>query len=929
MRLCVLTAATLCAAATAGAAPLTLAQNGRTAYHILIDPQATPAEQHAAAELAAFLRQVTGVEFPIRQGTQAGPEPALVVGPGRAAKALASQIRFDRLSPDGIVLETRGRHLVLAGDRPRGTLYAVYTFLEDVVGCRWWSSKASTIPRKRTLVVPELHRRYIPPLEYREVFWYDAFDPDWAVRNKSNGDRPKLDEARGGQIRYGGPFMVHTFNLLVPWKEHFQEHPEWFSEIEGRRVASEMNNQLCLTNEALKEFMTAQVLAWLEKEPDTRILSVSQNDGLGRCECAACRALEEKEGSPSGPLLHFVNYVAERVARQYPNVAIDTLAYSYTRKPPKHVRPLPNVIVRLCSVECSFLEPLATSKRDQAFREDLQAWSRICQRLYVWDYTTNFAHYLSPYPNLGVLGPNVRFFADHGVKGIFEQGAYNSPGAELAEMKAWVLAKLLWDPRRDARALIREFARGYYGPAAPFILAYIDAVHRSAVESGQALGITVSPNAPFLTLKLLAHLEQLFDQAEAAVAGNPELLERVQVARLPVRYVWARRWLEFARQAAAEGVAWPGPPDYVENCQTFLEVARRHGITRVAEGAPLGTFEQLTLGTSLGPHWVRDWIASRLPGEPRMKDAAAVAQAIEESFGPAAPAMLGVLRELAEAIVAGRKHLHGYVAADAPALGLAEMGRLEAAFNQAEAAVQDDPEALSRVQVARLPLRYLWARRWSELQQRAKLAGTPWPGPADYAENCRTFLEVARRNNVAALSPGTPVSRFEEQCLALGRRPAPPPPGCEALDPSQYLDFQDDGFLFVQEARWAARERDDLASDGVALRVSTNHREWAAQSWMETAPRETRYTYYASIRCEKTGNAGTAFGLGLYDLTNGQVVEQRTVDCQDVPDDGRYHTYKITTAPLRGEMYLFVHPTNNPENVQAIWVDRFWVVKEK
>ena len=241
-----------------------------------------------------------------------------------------------------------------------------------------------------------------------------------------------------------------------------------------------------------------------------------------------------------------------------------------------------------------------------------------------------------------------------------------------------------------------------------------------------------------------------------------------------------------------------------------------------------------------------------------MKDAAAVAQAIEESFGPAAPAMLGVLRELAEAIVAGRKHLHGYVAADAPALGLAEMGRLEAAFNQAEAAVQDDPEALSRVQVARLPLRYLWARRWSELQQRAKLAGTPGPArPTTRRTAGRSSkwpgATTSRRSRRAHRSLGLRSSAWPGAARAT-------PPGCEALDP-QHLDFQDDGFLFVQEARWAARERDDLASDGVALRVSTNHREWAAQSWMETAPRETRYTYYASIRCEKTGTPAPPSGL--------------------------------------------------------------------
>ena len=67
-----------------------------------------------------------------------------------------------------------------------------------------------------------------------------------------------------------------------------------------------------------------------------------------------------------------------------------------------------------------------------------------------------------PHPNLRVLGPNVKFFVDHSVKGLFEQGAYTSKGAEMAELRAWVLARLLWNPALDGQELIDEFIAGYY-----------------------------------------------------------------------------------------------------------------------------------------------------------------------------------------------------------------------------------------------------------------------------------------------------------------------------------------------------------------------------------------------------------------------------------------------------------------------------------
>ena len=91
--------------------------------------------------------------------------------------------------------------------------------------------------------------------------------------------------------------------------------------------------------------------------------------------------------------------MAADIEEEFPHVAISTLAYQYTRKPPKHIKPRPNVIVRLCSIECSFSKPLA-DERNKPFRDDIVGWSEICDRLYIGDYTTNFRHHIMPHPNL-------------------------------------------------------------------------------------------------------------------------------------------------------------------------------------------------------------------------------------------------------------------------------------------------------------------------------------------------------------------------------------------------------------------------------------------------------------------------------------------------------------------------------------------------
>ena len=570
------------------AQPRVLAENGSTPYTIVVSAGANAAEQHAAAELAGFLKQVTGATF--RQVDRAGRGPHLYVGPGdHLAKAGVPDPAT--LGGDELVIATRGPDLVLVGGRPRGTLYAVYTFLEDVVGCRWWSSKVSLVPKTSRLVIPDVTRRERPAFEYREPFWWDAFDPDFAVRNKINGHRAPIDDKHGGHITYQG--FVHTFNRFVPPKRYFKTHPEWFSERGGKRTAD--HSQLCLTNDALKAFMAKQVMADLRKAPKAGIVSVSQNDWRNPCQCARCAALAKAEGSEAGPMLHFVNAVAERVGNEFPHVAISTLAYQYTRRPPRHVRPRPNVIVRLCSIECNFAEPLGTGRTNAAFRKDIEGWAKVADRLYVWDYTTNFGHYIQPHPNLRVLGPNVRFFAANSVKGLFEQGNYQSHGGEFAELRAWVLAKLLWNPKQDDRKLIERFVRGYYAQAAPHVLAYIGLIHDAVGKAGHYLSIGSSPHAPFLTFDVLLKAQTLFDAAEKAVADQAEVLDRVRMARLPVQYLWLVRWREFRAKARLRRVAWPGSSDYKTVAEAFLKLARAHHVTRIREGAGLEAFAQRTV----------------------------------------------------------------------------------------------------------------------------------------------------------------------------------------------------------------------------------------------------------------------------------------------------------------------------------------------
>lgn len=513
------------------AASLLLAEHGTTRYVIVSQPDATLLERRAAIDLQHFLQEVTGARFPIVSGSDAPPRFAVVVGPRKGEQFAEGEVR----------IRSHGNMLFLAGAGAKGTLFAVYRFLQEL-GCRWWSPDADAIPRRPTLFLGPIDIDERPAFLSRHVSLASAYDPDWAMRNL-------VDAAS-----YAG--FAHTFYMLVPPKLYFQSHPEWFSLVSGkRRVAGLYASQLCLSNASLRTFVAERVKQELRSHPEAQIASVSQNDWGGFCECDRCQLLYRKYGSKSGALLEFVNAVAALVEPEFPNAVIDTLAYSETRRPPTGIRARSNVAVRFCPIEADGSAPL-DSGRNAAILTDFMGWRKITERLHVWYYSANFSEYFLPHPNWFTLGSDMRFLHAQRVENVFLQGVASPPGGELGELRAWVLAQLTWDANRDERALIEEFVEGYYGKAAAKpILGYLDLMARAASTDFLPAG-NASDRSKFLTLDTLWQAEQRWRQAEEATTDG-ESLRRIKHSHLSVRYAWLVRWTALQLEARQRGIRWP------------------------------------------------------------------------------------------------------------------------------------------------------------------------------------------------------------------------------------------------------------------------------------------------------------------------------------------------------------------------------------
>ena len=539
----------------------TLFQDGSSAYTIVLDAQATEVEQYAAQELQYWLGQVSGAQIPIV--TEAPAEKRLV---------LDTEDRQGR--DDAFTYYSDGEDIHFQGKGPRGTLYAVYAFLENELDCRWYSLKVSVAPRWDSWHFGNLHREEAPGIRIRDNCYLDPrTQPVFSARLRNNFVRIPSPDGKGtipGSAE--GYWGVHALGTHMPVEKYFKTHPEYFCLRDGKRFGG--YGQPCLSNPEVLQITIESVRRIMREQPDYLIYSVEQNDNQLFCQCDDCQKLSEQYGGESGVMVWFVNQVADAVKDEFPDKFIGTFAYQYTRHAPKNIRPRENVVIRLCSIECCMWHAYDECEQNQAFLKDLKDWGALAPHLYIWDYVTDFAQYCLPVANWKTLQPHIKDFQENHAIGILEEGDYQTVSCELREMRTWLLSKLMWNPDADVDALIRDFSDGYYGPAGRYIREYLDLEERILRRPGVHGNCYVHPSDTMFTDEFILEGRKLFALAKEAVAQQPELYDRVETAEMPLCFLQMVKNPLLGIQEGAD--------------QLVRRVVEREGIDRLAEGAWAG-----------------------------------------------------------------------------------------------------------------------------------------------------------------------------------------------------------------------------------------------------------------------------------------------------------------------------------------------------
>lgn len=531
-------------------AQTTLVNNHRAAGRIIYADRA----DSAAALLAQdFIRRISGATMPI---TTDDAKP-------RKGDIVISRTDNPAIKEDGFRLSTTPGYLLIESNRGNGGVYGVVSLLEQELGCNYWSENEYTVSTLPTISLPALDRIDNPAFRYRQSQNY-ALRTDPVYRQWMRLEEPG-DEFAGG-------LWVHTFDRLLPSAIYGKEHPEYYAYFGGQRHPGKAS-QWCLTNPEVFEIVAAGIDSIFKANPGLDMISVSQNDGnYTNCTCPDCKAIDDHEGALSGSVIHFLNRLAER----FPDKQFSTLAYLYTMHPPKHVKPLPNVNIMLCDIDCYREVPLQDNASGRDFMKALEGWSKISDNIFVWDYGINFDGTTTPFPNFHIIQPNIQTFRDHNVKMHFSQIAANR-GGDMAELRTWLVSKLMWNPDADVDSLTSVFLNGYYGAAAPYIGKYLNLLEGSLVGSRTPLWIYDSPvthKDGMLNPMMRRAYNQLFDRAEQAVADDPELLARVQRSRLSLQY----SELEIERSMPEKDIARLNTM-----LDTFDTRAARYGLTTLNE----------------------------------------------------------------------------------------------------------------------------------------------------------------------------------------------------------------------------------------------------------------------------------------------------------------------------------------------------------
>ena len=567
-----------------------LAENGEAKFTIVHSGNLAPSEKFAMKELVEHLNKVTGADFQMREEkSKESAKNAIYLG--RTEFAKRNGVDFTTFGEEEWLLKSVKGNLIIGGGKARGTLYGVYDFLENAVGCHWLAFDCTVIPKISTLRIPELNRRRKPALAARDI--YRAFHMRlprseifmksklFEVRNRNNCASGYFAKSRSKYWlvslqqrkiykKMGG---AHTFYAYVPPEKYFKTHPEYFPmSAQGVRFCKP-NSQLCLSNpdvwritvETLCEFIKADREKY-KNNPDAMryVYDISQMDGCTFiCKCPKCQAFSAKEGGEGALVVNYLNHVATAIEKKYPDVLLRTFAYVSTDVPPKTLKVHDNVIIQFCDLygKSDCYRPL-THPFNKKQLDLIKGWRKIAKHVMIWDYWNMSAPGTRrPIPEVLVdsIEGDFKTFSDDGLLGCFiEAEEVGCRSQSFMDLQYYLGYQMMLDPNRSIEPLIDIFIKNYYGKAAPVMRGYFDFLRRKVRENPDPMFYVPPYHRAYLTGEFLLKCADYLKRAREAVPSDHSVQNRLDREEVTVLGSMIAYFNQFKGVLEATGITRKG-----------------------------------------------------------------------------------------------------------------------------------------------------------------------------------------------------------------------------------------------------------------------------------------------------------------------------------------------------------------------------------
>ena len=505
------------------------------------DKNFDPAAVYAAKDLARCLSRATGNVYNVKASSETQNAGDIVI------------VNDSKLEKQEWSFVHKDGKLYISGRGTPGIVYGIYTFLEKYVNCSWPAPDVEVIPVNKDWKLPEINEKGKPAIMRREIYvGTEAPDWTWRMRNKENHR-----VAFNLNMRIGSPSNGHSFDVYVK----AIKDPNLF----GPKKSGGKCSTLCMTNPEVRKIVLAELLKYIASDREKAksqptytipvIYEMSQPDGpsWGECWCKNCKELAEKEGSYAGPNLDFVNYMARGVKEKYPEVIIQTFAYSYTQKPPKNIKAEDNVMIRYC--DAHLYGPLVPGSHNA---KELNEWNKHASKKAIWSYWRIYTGYLYPFvKSRKDIAEEIRLCVKEGVYHYFAENE-SMLSRSFAIQQHYLCLKMMDDPNQDINKLNEKFMQEYYGKAAPFMLQYLDYLEKRH-----------EPTRAFLDKEFFEKVNGWLDEAEKAVADDAKSLLHVKCERVIVDRTMFLRLAEITKQG------------YVVDTKTVSQRLLENGIKQI------------------------------------------------------------------------------------------------------------------------------------------------------------------------------------------------------------------------------------------------------------------------------------------------------------------------------------------------------------